>query len=158
MTGNVLDFKKARIAKDAEKPAKVERVSKDAVTQRLMTNTEIFDTVYEEIIYKWQDSAAKNSLNKYIRSRIPPHVRGLKHSDYVGDLNVISVIEQKLGMKVIVFYPECTPTNSHGWLVGFHRGKDVFSAPPHMATEAYARSLNIVLYLAFEAQMKKLMR
>ena len=52
-------------------------------------------------------------------------------------------------MKVAIFYPGCTLNNTYGWLVAFHRGKEIFSTPPDMATEAIARALNIVLYVSF---------
>lgn len=148
MTGKVLSFDAAKRAKSAPKkpPAKPK------------TTQEIFEDVYSDIIDEWQACAIKNGLNEYIRKKIPVHARGTADADFVGDLNVLARAELKLGMKVSVFYPDVTHSNPHGWLVNFHLDKEVYSAPPLMASEAYARALNILLYVELTAQLKKLKR
>lgn len=126
------------------------------VKKAVVVPREIFDDVYCDIIDQWQAYAAKNKLNEFIRNKISVPARGPVGADYVGDLNVLSDVERKLGMKVAVFYPDTTTQNPHGWLVGFHYDTEVYSAPPLMASEAYARALNILLYVGLEDQLKKL--
>jgi hypothetical protein len=157
MTAKVFEFKKP----NGDKPH--HRASDPATVNRLRTNPEIFSDVIEDILGHWQSAAAKNKLNEYIRSKIPPMLVGDldkegAYNDFVNDLNVISIVEQKLGMRVAVFYPGCTFNNPYGWLAAFHRGKEIYSTPPDMASEANARALNILLHLSFEYTMKSLGR
>ena len=122
-----------------------------------VTNLEDFSDTYEEVIDSWRIAASQNRLSTYIRSHLPTTCH-VQDGDYVNDLNLLATVEQKLGMKVIVFYPECSTPDGYGWLAGFNRGKEFFSTMPDMATEANARALNIMLYLAFEKYMKTLGR
>jgi hypothetical protein len=149
--GNVLSF-------DAGKRARENKSKEKSVATKPLTTREIFENCYSDVIDDWQLAAVKNGLNDYIRQKIPSKARGADNADYVGDLNAVSAVEQKLEMLVTIFYPEVTPSNPHSWLVGFHLGKEVYSAPPHMVSEAYARALNILLYIEFTAQLKKLKR
>jgi hypothetical protein len=154
MTGKVLEFKR----KDGMKPHyRSTDAPNTSIPVKLRTNIEIFQDVYEGVIADWQRFATMNKLNEYICGLIPSHVRGA-FTDVLNDLNAISVIEQKLDMKVAVFYPGCTMNNPYGWLVAFHRGKEIYSTPPDMASEANARALNIILYLVFGSTMKTLGR
>jgi hypothetical protein len=145
MTGKIIDFAAAK--KNKSQPT--------APAKTPPTPTELFLDIYEDIIGEWQAKAVMNSLNEFIHSRIPSYVRS-DSVNYVGDLNVLSSIEQKLKMTVSVFYPGVTPSNPHGWLVGFHYDNNVYSAPSVMASELYSRALNILLFVSFDAQMKKM--
>lgn len=120
------------------------------------TSQEIFEDVYSDIIDNWQSHAARNALNEFIRKKIPVHARGLESSDFVGDLNVLAIAETKLGMRVAMLNPEVHSTN--GWMVSFHLGNEMFAAPPIMASETYARALNILLYVEYTSRLKKLKR
>lgn len=154
MTAKVIEFP---AGKKKEGPATKPPAAK--LVQRLITTSEIFDDCYENLIGDWQAAATKNQLSEFIQRKLPKHVRSSdEQADYVNDLNVISAVERRLNMKVAVFYPECTHSNPYGWLAVFHRGKEVFTTAPDMATEAAARALNILLYLAFEDQLKRLGR
>lgn len=155
MTAKVLDFAAAK--KKAEPVAKPDP-SAPAV-KRLLTNNDIFNDCYQDVIAAWQAAATKNQLSEFVERRLPKFARSSdEQADYVGDLNVITAVERRLGMKVAVFYPECTLSNPYGWLAVFHRGKEVFTTAPDMASEAAARALNILLYLALEDQLKRLGR
>jgi hypothetical protein len=161
MTAKVFEFKKP----DGESPhhrpddhaLRSEIVYARSVT-KLRTNQEIFQDVIEDVLGDWQRFAVKNRLNEFIAGKLPSHVKGRLDDDYCNDLNILSKVEVKLGMKVAVFYPGCTINNTYGWLVAFHRGTEIFTTPADMASEANARALNIVLYLAFEHTMKTLGR
>lgn len=153
MTAKVLEFSARRDTAEREKGNDVPAV------KRLLTTSDIFNDVYEGLIGDWQAAAAKNKLSEFIERRLPKYARSVsQQADYVSDLNVIAGVERALGMKVAVFYPECTSSNPYGWLAVFHRGKEVFTTAPDMASEAAARALNILLYLSFEEQLKQLGR
>lgn len=152
MSAKVLEFSAKRQPLAKPDPAA-------PTVKRLLTTTDIFNDVYEGLIGDWQVAAAKNKLSEFIERRLPKYARSPDPlADYVGDLNVISGAERALGMRVAVFYPECTLSNPYGWLAVFHRGKEVFTTAPDMASEAAARALNILLYLSFEEQLKQLGR
>ena len=145
MTGEVIEFPGPDSKKRRRKSGKEQQV---AMTH-LKTNHDIFSEVTEDVLGEWQRYAVQNRLSEYVSGKLPARVRGPVLSDYVNNLNLLSETEQKLGMKVAIFYPGCTLNNTYGWLVAFHRGKEIFSTPPDMATEAIARALNIVLYVSF---------
>ena len=148
---NVIPFKKPVETKPSKK-------GKSSPVTALKTNFDIFQEVQEDVLGDWQRFAAKNQLSKYIESKLSSTVRAAKGSDYVNDLNIIAGVEQKLEMKVAVFCPGCSFSNPIGWLAAFHRGKEIFSTPPDMASEGYARAMNIVLCVTFEYHMKTLGR
>lgn len=155
MTAKVFDFSAAAKKKGEHEP----KPEKGEPVKRLLTTGEIFEDAYDNLLPDWQLAALKNQLSEFIERKIPKYARSSdEQADYVNDLNVISAVERRLGMKVAVFYPECTFSNPYGWLAAFHRGKEVFTTSPEMATEAAARALNILLYLAFEDQLKRLGR
>lgn len=143
MTGQVLSFSLAKKKKSAPK-------------QQPQTTTEIFEDVYADIIDEWQTKAIANGLNEYIRKKIPVHARGTAQADFVGDLNILALAESRLGMQVSMINPEAAGTQ--GWLVSFKMGDEAFSAPPQMASEAYARAFNILMFVEFNSRLKRLKR
>lgn len=145
MTAKVYSFKAVARRSPPPKPAKESQ-----------SNGEIFEDVYSDIIDDWQSHAARNALNEFVRKKIPAHARGLEQSDFVGDLNVLAIAETKLGMRVAMLNPEVHCTD--GWMVSFHLEDQMFAAPPIMASETYARALNIILYVEFTSRLKKLKR
>lgn len=154
--GNIIEFKRRGEAKATSK--RKDPMAVQAYITRLKTNHDIFQDVTEEILTEWQQAAVNNRLSEYITKKLPAHARGPKHTDYVNDLNAIATVEQKLGMKVAIFSPGTTRNNTYGWLVAFHRGKEIFSTPPDMASEGMARALNILLCVCFERTLKSLGR
>lgn len=147
MTAKVLDFNKARQRTLVEPPIQ-------KTTEK--SSIDVFHEVYQKTQDAWQYNAFRNKLNVFIESQIPKIVFTPKGGDYLNDLNLLSEIERKLGMNVVVFCPGSTKENVYGWLAGFHRDEDVFSTPPDMATEANARAFNILLFIALETQFRKL--
>ena len=155
--GKVIDLNTVRAAKQGQSTTKTSKSSRAAV-RSIITNQDVLKNVYDDIIDDWQAAAVRNKLSDFIRNKLPAHVHGAASADYVNDLNTIAHVETKLNMKIAIFSPEVTPGNSHGWLVGFHRGTEVFSGPSEMVTESYARAFNLLLFVGLEAQLKKLKR
>ena len=155
MPADILDFNSAHTNKEHKPKQK----TKSSTVQRIITNQDVFNEVREDILDRWEKHSSKNTLSAFIHSKIPAHVRGAVNADYLNDLNIISSVEKKLEMRVIMFYPDAvTPDNQHNLLVGFKRGKDVFSTPAINESEAHARALNILLYLGLEFKLKKMNR
>jgi hypothetical protein len=103
-------------------------------------------------------AAGRDQLNEFIGGKLPAKARLKNDAEYIKNLNALSMVEQNLDMKVAVFYPGCTSANPIGWMAAHHRGKEVFCCPPDMASEGHARSMNIVLSIAFSATLKSLGR
>lgn len=152
MTAKVYEFKKP----DGGKPHHRKTDVPDTVKSK--TNAEIFQDTQEDILGDWQRHAVKNQLREYFESKLPISVCQSPGADYINDLTVLASTEQRLEMKVVVFSPGATPNNLYGWLAAFHHNKEIFSTPPDMASEANARALNILLYLAFTRHMHSLGR
>lgn len=121
-----------------------------------VTPSSVFYDVYEDVIGDWQRHAVRNRLNEYIISKLPSFLRIVPNADYTSDLNALAAIELKLEMKISLFWPGGTSANPYGWIGGFHKNGKIFTTPADMSSEAYARALNIILYLTFEHQMKTL--
>ena len=83
---------------DGEKPH--HRKADPAPVTRLKSNHEIFQEVHEDVIGEWQRYAVKNRLNEFILSKLPGNKRAHALADYVSDLNVLSIVEQKLGLSM----------------------------------------------------------
>lgn len=140
MSGEIIPF-----PPPAKKPGKEQQKS----LVRKKSNFDIFADVTEEVLGEWQRYAVQDRLSEFVSLKLPAQLRGAITRNFSGDLNVISELEQKLGMKVAVFYPGCNPSNIYGWQAMFHRDKEIFGTPPDMASEATARALNVTLYITF---------
>lgn len=120
-----------------------------------VTTADIFKEVTELVLEDWYYHESVHALNQFIKACLPEKFR-LEGADYRNDLNVISRIEQELGMVVSIFYPGATKINPDGWLVNFHEAPEIFTTyvmenfVAEKASETYARSLNLVLYVAFQ--------
>lgn len=147
MTGVVLQFKKP----DGKSP---HHRATDVPAHVEKTEQEIFQEVYDIVLDDWRRFAVKNRLNEFIASRLPASSKTSDEMDYANDLNVLANIEQKLAMRVVMFYPGCTESNPNGWLVSFHYGSHIYSTSSNMLSEANARALNILLYLSFKRSLK----
>lgn len=149
MTAKVYSFSK-------EKARKAKQPPKDVFEKSIQT---IYAEVLDDVLGEWQQAAARNKLNELVVSKLPPKLKGeFKDQEIIYDLNTLSKIEQKLGMKIVSMCPGHTTHNQVGWLVAFYRGKEVFATPPDMASEAVGRALNIVLCITFEKTLKTLGR
>jgi hypothetical protein len=118
---------------------------------------ELYQDTMDEVLGQWQHAASIDQLNEYITSKIPAKFRNGEH-DYVGNLNSLARIELLLDMNVVVYYPTCTKANLVGWLASFRIKNNIFASPPDMATEGYARAINIILYIVFKHHLKTLKR
>lgn len=153
MTAKIIQFKSSKKKK-----------SDDPKPEEKLTNFQIFVDVLEDVLLQWQSAATKNKLNEFIRLKLPPNLVGdlykeNPYNDFINDLNIISTVEQKLGIRVAVFYPNCTVNNPYGWTATFrYSDTEIYSTPPDMVTEANARALNILLYLSFNVILKSLGR
>ena len=150
MTAKVYEFK----SRESRKP----QTKKQPPTVFAKTNSDIYRDVMEDVLGEWQTAAGRDQLNEYIIKKIPASARAATKTDYVVDLNALSFAEQKLKMKVAIFYPGCTPANKIGWLAAFHKDKETFTTPPDMASEGYARAICIILCVEFDKHMKTLGR
>ena len=147
MTAKILEFKHKEVKQGTAKADSAPKI---------LTTREIFQNVTDAVLIDWQSAATKNRLNEYITSKIPPRFAAHNGADYVNDLNSIATVEQKIDLPIAIFFPGATPSNQYGWLVAFHREKEMFTTPADMASEATARALNIVLFLSFELELRSL--
>ena len=125
----------------------------DGTVVKVLTIGEIYQEVFEQVVDDWRKFAVKNRLNEFIISKIPDPNKSLVDIDYTCDLNALSALEQKFNIKVSLFWPECTSANPYGWIAGFHKDGVIFTTPSDMSSEAYARALNILLYLGLEHRL-----
>lgn len=120
-----------------------------------VTSADIFHEVTDAILEDWYYYESTHALNQFIKTCLPERVR-LEGADYRNDLNIISRVEEELGMTVSVFHPGASRLNPDGWIVNFHEGVEIFTTyvlenfEEEKASESYARSLNLVLYVAFQ--------
>ncbi len=150
MTAKVYQFR----SREDRKP----KTKKQPPTVFAKSNTDIYKDVMDDVLGEWQAAAGRDQLNEYIIKKIPAAARSIPGTEYVKNLNELSDVEQRLKMRVAVFYPGCTSTNKIGWLAAFHTDKDIFATPPDMASEGYARAICIVLFVEFNRHMKSLGR
>jgi|SRR5271157_14967 len=150
MTAKVYQFR----SKEDRKP----KTKKQPPTVFEKSNMDIFRDVMDDVLGEWQAAAGRDQLNEYIIKKIPAVVRSSPRTDYVKDITELSCVEQRLQMKIAIFYPGCTTGNKIGWLAAFHINKEIFATPPDMASEGYARAICIVLFVEFSRHMKSLGR
>lgn len=147
MTAKIYSFEAAK-KKHTEKKPKREKV-------KPLTPSELFDMVYSDIVDDWQNAAKNNKLSELIHKKLPAHCAVSPNTDYVNDLNVIAHIERKLNLILSINSPEFSG-NKMGWMVVFKKDDDVYSGPPDMVLESYARAFNVLLYVEFERRLKAL--
>lgn len=104
----------------------------------------------EEISENWERFARNNRLNDYFLSNVP--LWAMPQLNYLSDLNAISVVENKLGMGLLLNAPETSPSSKLGWVAGFEI-KEVKVETPVMMCEAYARCFNILLFLKLSREL-----
>lgn len=148
MTAKIIQFRPPK--KDTQSPndAKGKSVPK--------TPREIFQDVTDDVLTEWRAAAIGNRLSEYIASKIPPTARVGTNADYVNDLNVLSRVEQKIGIAPAIFGPGCTANNPIGWGAAFFIEREIFNTPPDMASESIARALNVVLFATYHKTLKTL--
>lgn len=98
----------------------------------------------EEISDNWERFARNNRLNDFFLSSVP--VWALPQLNYLSDLNAISVVENKLGLALILNSPGTSAASKLGWVAAFET-QGIRIETPVMMCEAYARCFNILLFL-----------
>ena len=129
----------------------------ETVSNSNLSNAEIYNDVCTSVLNNWQKAAENNKLSHYIQTKIPAIAKNKKDSDYANDLNLLSSIEQKLGMVITIFSPSSTQVNPNGWFATFKFNDVIFSTFSPTAilmSESHARALNIVIYCVFTAKLK----
>lgn len=97
----------------------------------------------EEISDNWERFARNNRLNDFFLSSVPGWASQV---NYLADLNAISVIENKLGLSLLLNAPGTSASSKLGWVAAFET-KGIRVETPVMMCEAYARCFNILLFL-----------
>lgn len=95
------------------------------------------------ILTDWERFAKINRLNDFFKSTLSSVA---KDESYLTDLNALAVLELKMGVWPMVFFPNTLSPKQHGWVVSFELGGFKVSTP-EMATETYARAFAILLFL-----------
>lgn len=124
----IVDLQAYRQAK--QKPAEVSTLT-------------IFKDALYDVLYDWQTAVETDQLCKLMNSLLP---RSVPKFRLVHNLNAIAKVEQALDMSVVIYYPTISDLNPTGWIAGFKHGGKLWYTP-EMATETYARLLNILLFL-----------
>ena len=103
---------------------------------------QLVDSAVSVIMSDWERFAKSNRLNDYFTEAAS--VWTDQGVNYLSDLNAVSVIENKLGMDIVVKSPSLP---SHlGWRASFFH-KSGTSTTPDMPFETYARCFNILLFI-----------
>lgn len=156
MIAKVLKFKQKKRGNRQESNDKAsDQNLSDAPVTKIKTKYQIFEEACGDVLIEWQNYATKNRLNEYILSRLPSFSAVDYSVDFVNDLNLLSAVEQKLGVSVAIFYPGCTLTNPNGWTVAFYYDGEEYKMPVSMPSEASARALNLMFFQAFKVRVKR---
>ncbi len=140
---SVIDFAAKRLEKTgcARKPTPVD------------LDTIITDSI-DYLLGDWEKYARKNRLNEFFSQFFPDHEEK-RNTNYLNDLNAISILERKLGLQIIVYSPGTIDPIQVGWVVRFDvYGKQI--ATPDMSTECHARCFALLLYLKVKANASDL--
>lgn len=109
-----------------------------------------WDTIRDEhvqnLFAEWEKLARHNRLNDYFKRQFSSHVEYGTTTNYMSDLNAISILELKLDMFPIIWFPGMLNKTQHGWIVEFRFGDEkVFT--PELANEPYARCFALLLFI-----------
>jgi len=95
------------------------------------------------VMAEWERFAKSNKLSEFVNSSLGPHVKPF--TAYLNNLTEIGIIEQKIGLSPGVWAPGVTGGAQFGWRASFRFG-EVLVETPDMASEAYARCCNILIF------------
>jgi hypothetical protein len=98
------------------------------------------------LLADWEKMAKNNRLNDYFKSTVPNLRYTSEKTNFMADLNAISVLELSIDLFPIIFFPGTSTSKQLGWMVQFIIGNERI-ATPELASEAYARCFGILLYL-----------
>ena len=112
-----------------------------------VTTEDIFEEVVEILQSDWMKYATNNKLNEFFLSKLPSHFKPAAQCDIVNDLNELSNIENRMGMKIVLHWPT---QEILGWVAGFEISDVVFiPLKSGFATEANMRAFNILTFFIF---------
>ena len=114
----------------------------------------------EEILHYFSQTT-KFATNLYFTNSLPDEVKNdfkVKRltfmSNAIDDLNVLSLIEQKIGLNAAILSPGNTEVNSTGYFSVFTISK-CFLSSPELETENLARAFSILLFLRAKEYLKE---
>ena len=114
----------------------------DRRKKELPPPVDVLRNAVDHIAADWERFAKTNRLNDYFVEAASVWTDGA--TNYLSDLNAISLIEHKLGYGVLVKSPAFT--QGLGWKASF-RLKSGTATTPDMPFETYARCFGILLYI-----------
>ena len=107
----------------------------------------------EELLAHWEKAAKLNRLNEYFISCTSLYTDELKN--YLDDLSAISKVEQNIGLSPQVLSPGYSEVST-GWVSAFRLGYAIYATPP-LASEAFSRCFNILLFLKLKREFAEQM-
>lgn len=117
---------------------------KKSVKAAAATPQEVFAMLVEDISTDWARAANNNRLNQYFVSSV---AQAREQHDYMGDLNALSMLEQKLFMGPTIVGPKGAKTaETFGWRVFLDLPVIGEVSTPPMAFETYARCFAILIF------------
>lgn len=130
---NVVDFTARRLAKSAaeKNPPSISEVAVDAL---------------DFLLGDWERYARQNKLNDYFKTSLPGQIGQESTVNFMADLTQVANIEHNIGLLPMVFAPGTGSAVQRGWVVQFKLCEELVQTPD-MASETYARTFAILLYL-----------
>jgi len=129
------------------------KVERPKTNKIVLSGESLYNNVIDEVLYEWHNAAKSNALNAFIHRKIPPVARGSLSNqiDYLSDLTSLAFIEDRLGMRKAMYFPHTPQNDSKYIVIGFYDDKHFLSPSPivQIDNEAYARALNIVLFVYY---------
>jgi hypothetical protein len=114
---------------------------------------DLFVDVSSEVVADWGEQTAL-TVNEWINSKLPKNLQKPRQKPYIHDLLHCSRVEQALGIKVIIHAPGTLETADEGWVAGFKLDESLYATGVGMVSESFARWLNIMVWLAFTAELE----
>jgi hypothetical protein len=107
----------------------------------------------EDITSDWERFAHDNHLNDYFIQSVPQWTEIGRN--YLGDLNLISVVEQKVKLDLQITAPSYDGERL-GWTASFGLFEYGLTVTPPMVFETYARCFAVLLFLRLKRDLLKL--
>lgn len=98
------------------------------------------------LLEEWEKLARHNRLNDYFKRQLSNTIDFASTVNYMADLNEVALIELKLDVFPMIFFPGTLDNSQLGWRVKFKLGSETITTP-ELANEAYARCFALLLHL-----------
>jgi hypothetical protein len=95
------------------------------------------------VMAEWERFAKSNKLSEFVNSSLGAYAKPF--TNYLANLTEIAAVEEKIGLSPGVWAPGVTGGVQFGWRASFRFG-EVLVETPDMASEAYARCCNILIF------------